>query len=70
MGVMEAADERGRLQREHAKISQDARGECPAVRQALSDGRLKGNETFPARATVTLGGIDFMHEIKGEIELG
>ena len=41
-----------------------------AVRQALSDGRLKDNETFPARAMVTLGGIDFMHEIKGEIELG
>src|SRR5215472_10664829 len=29
-GVMEAADERGRLQRQHAKISQDARGERPA----------------------------------------
>jgi hypothetical protein len=41
-----------------------------AVRQALADGKLKGNETFPARAMVTLGGIDFMHEIKGEIELG
>ena len=38
------------------------------MRQALADGRLKGNETFPARA-VTLGGIDFSHEIKGEIEL-
>jgi len=41
-----------------------------AVRQALSDGRLKDNETVPARAMVTLGGIDFTHEIKGEIELG
>src|SRR4029453_3909745 len=40
-----------------------------AVRQALADGRLKGNEKFPARATVTLGGIAFSHEIKGEIEL-
>src|SRR5262249_27058626 len=26
-----------------------------AVRHALAEGRLKGNETFPARATVTLG---------------
>jgi hypothetical protein len=39
------------------------------VRQALADGRLKGNEKFPARATVTLGGLAFSHEIKGEIEL-
>ena len=40
-----------------------------AVRQALAEGRLKGNEKFPAKATVTLGGIGFSHEIKGEIEL-
>src|SRR5262249_62226837 len=40
-----------------------------AVRQALAEGRLKGNEKFPARATVTLGGIALSHEIKGEIEL-
>ena len=41
-----------------------------AVRHALAEGRLKGNETFPARATVTLGGIGFSHEVNGEIELG
>jgi hypothetical protein len=35
----------------------------------LAEGRLKGNEKFPAKATVTLGGIGFSHEIKGEIEL-
>src|SRR5262249_54804143 len=40
-----------------------------AVRQALAEGRLKGNEKFPAKATVTLGGIGFSHEIKGQIEL-
>jgi hypothetical protein len=40
-----------------------------AVRQALADGKLKGNEKLPAKATVTLGGIAFSHEIKGEIEL-
>jgi len=40
-----------------------------AVRQALADGKLRGNEKFPARATVTLGGLGFSHEIKGEIEL-
>src|SRR5262249_3570719 len=47
-----------------------AKGEMEkGVRQALAEGRLKGNEKFPARATVTLGGIGFSHEIKGEIEL-
>jgi Family of unknown function (DUF6494) len=40
-----------------------------AVRQGLAEGKLKGNEKFPAKATVTLGGIGFSHEIKGEIEL-
>ncbi len=41
-----------------------------AVRQALADGKLKGHEKFPATATVTLGGLSFSHEVKGEIELG
>jgi hypothetical protein len=41
-----------------------------AVRQALSEGRLKGNEKVPAAATVTLGAVGLTHEIKGEIELG
>jgi hypothetical protein len=40
-----------------------------AVRQALAEGRLKGNEKFPATATITLGGIGLSHEVKGEIEL-
>jgi Family of unknown function (DUF6494) len=40
-----------------------------AVRQALAEGRLKGNEKFPATATVTLGSIGLSHEVKGEIEL-
>ena len=40
-----------------------------AVRQALAEGKLKGNEKFPAIATVTLGAIGLAHEIKGEIEL-
>jgi Family of unknown function (DUF6494) len=40
-----------------------------AVRQAVSEGRFKGNEKFPATATVTLGGIGLSHEVKGEIEL-
>jgi hypothetical protein len=40
-----------------------------AVRQALAEGRLKGNEKFPAAAMITLGGIGLSHEVKGEIEL-
>ena len=40
-----------------------------AVRHALAEGKLKGNEKLPARATITLGGIGFSHEIEGEIEL-
>jgi Family of unknown function (DUF6494) len=41
-----------------------------AVREALAQGRIKGNEKFPATATVTLAALGFTHEIKGEIELG
>ena len=40
-----------------------------AVREAVAQGRIKGNEKFPAAATVTLGGLGLSHEIKGEIEL-
>ena len=40
-----------------------------AVRQALANGKLKGNEAFPARATVIIASIDLVHEIDGEIEL-
>ena len=39
------------------------------VQQALAEGKLKGNERFPAEATVTLGGIGLSLEIKGEIDL-
>jgi hypothetical protein len=40
-----------------------------AVRKALADGKLRGNEKFPAKATVTIGGIGLSHEINGQIEL-
>jgi len=40
-----------------------------AVRQGVAEGKLKGNERFPAEPTVTLGGIGLSLEIKGEIEL-
>jgi hypothetical protein len=40
-----------------------------AVRKALAEGKLRGNEKFPAKATVTIGAIALAHEISGEIEL-
>jgi hypothetical protein len=40
-----------------------------AVRQALVDGRLKGKERLPAKATVTIGALDLALEINGQIEL-
>jgi len=40
-----------------------------AVRQALAEGKLKGNEKLPAQATVTIGGLPFSHQVKGDIEL-
>jgi hypothetical protein len=41
-----------------------------AVREALADGRLKGNEKLPATATITIGALRFTHELNGGIELG
>ena len=40
-----------------------------AVRQALSDGRLKGDESFAATAVVTIKDINFKLDIGGRIEL-
>ena len=40
-----------------------------AVRQALADGRLKGNEKLPAKATVTIAGVGLTWPVEGEIEL-
>jgi hypothetical protein len=40
-----------------------------AVRKAVADGKVKGNEKFAAEATVTIGGIGLAHKVSGEIEL-
>jgi Family of unknown function (DUF6494) len=40
-----------------------------AVRQALADGRLKGNEKLAAKASVTIAGVDLTWPVEGEIEL-
>ena len=39
------------------------------VRQALAEHRLKGDETLPAKATVSIGQLNFTFEIDGQIEL-
>jgi hypothetical protein len=40
-----------------------------AVRKGIAESRLKGSETLPAKATITLGGVDLAVHIDGEIEL-
>ncbi|HTV37284.1 MAG TPA: DUF6494 family protein [Xanthobacteraceae bacterium] len=40
-----------------------------AVRAAVSAGRLKGSETLPAKATLTVDGVGLAVEIEGAIEL-
>jgi hypothetical protein len=41
-----------------------------AIRGAIADGRLKGNETLPAKMVLTIGGVNLTHEVTEEIELG
>jgi hypothetical protein len=40
-----------------------------AVRAAVADGKLKGNEALPAKMTLTVGGINLSHTIEDTIEL-
>jgi len=40
-----------------------------AVRQALADGKLKGNEKLSAQGVITIGTLQFRHEIGETIEL-
>lgn len=40
-----------------------------AVRTAVSNGRLKGNETLPAKMTLMVDGIGLAVEIEGAVEL-
>jgi len=41
-----------------------------AVREAIADGRIKGNETWPAKATISIPGIGLSWQVDGEIDLG
>jgi len=40
-----------------------------AIRVALADGRLKGNEVLPAKVVLAVEGADLAVEIEGAIEL-
>jgi Family of unknown function (DUF6494) len=40
-----------------------------AIRQAISEGKLKGTERLTAKATVTLDKVGLSHEVDGDIEL-
>jgi len=40
-----------------------------AVRQAIADGKLKGNEKLAAQAVITIGSLQFRHEVSEPIEL-
>jgi hypothetical protein len=40
-----------------------------AVRQAIADGRIKGDETWPAKAIVSIPGVGLTWQVDGEIEL-
>jgi hypothetical protein len=40
-----------------------------AVRQAVREGRLRGDETLKARVTLTLEGVGLRHEVEDEIAL-
>ena len=40
-----------------------------AVRDAVAKGRLKGNESLLAKATVQVAGLNLTFEVKGDIEL-
>jgi hypothetical protein len=41
-----------------------------AIRAAVADGRLKGNETVNAQIVLTIGKIGLNHKVDGTIELG
>ncbi len=40
-----------------------------AVRTAIADGRLKGNETIAARVVLTVNGVGLEHAIEADIAL-
>ena len=40
-----------------------------AVREAISGGKVKGNERLPAKVTLTVGGVGLTWTVEGDIAL-
>ena len=40
-----------------------------AIRDAVQNGKLKGNEKLPAKVVLTVGGVGLNYEVKGDLEL-
>ena len=40
-----------------------------AIREGIESGKLKGNETLPAKMVLTIGGVNLNCEVKSDIEL-
>jgi len=40
-----------------------------AVRDAVAEGRLKGNETLLAKATILVEGLNLTFDVEGDVEL-
>ena len=40
-----------------------------AIREGIESGKLKGNETLPAKMVLTIGGVNLNYEVKSDIEL-
>lgn len=40
-----------------------------AVRDAVAEGRLKGNETLLAKATICVEGLNLTFDVEGDVEL-
>jgi Family of unknown function (DUF6494) len=60
---------RGSPQHQRSQVPQEARRDG-AARDRDAKGRLKGSHPLPAKAVVTVGGIDLKFEIDGDIEVG
>ena len=45
------------------------RGMFPAVREAVANGRLKGDESLLAKATVHVEGLNLTFSVEGDVEL-
>jgi hypothetical protein len=40
-----------------------------AIRDAVENGKIKGNEKLPAKVVLTVGGVGLNYEVKGDLEL-